>query len=84
MIHGLALTPYPTGHPSHGQSYWEGALALTLTGLCKCNALQETVLHETFTPCSVVDECAKRAMLTGRGNDQTVQGTNDDAQISKL
>lgn len=25
-----------------------------------------------------------RAMLTGRGNDQTVQGTNDDAQISKL
>lgn len=23
-------------------------------------------------------------MLTGRGNDQTVQGTNDDAQISKL
>lgn len=24
------------------------------------------------------------AMLTGKGNDQTVQGTNDDAQISKL
>ncbi len=23
-------------------------------------------------------------MLTGKGNDQTVQGTNDDAQISKL
>ncbi|KAL3137929.1 hypothetical protein ABBQ38_005176 [Trebouxia sp. C0009 RCD-2024] len=23
-------------------------------------------------------------MLTGRGSDQTVQGTNDDAQISKL